>query len=114
MGCGSRNIQARSRKSGPGFGKTLLLVVLLWVGTAVVLGIALPIIEPNPGGTYGPEFGVTVVTFQFYLAYGLIGTIAGLIMLIKWKPMGAGLLAGTAVGLILGFLTCNVIVGAMA
>jgi len=92
---------------------TLLIVVLLWVGTPVVVGIWQSI-TVDPRATYGPDFGVFVISGSLYGLYGIVGALAGLILLFKSKSTGAGLLTGTAVGLILGFLTCNVVAGAVS
>ncbi len=92
---------------------TLLIVVLLWVCTPMVVGIV-ESATTDPRDAYGPDFGVLVGSGLLYVLYGIVGAVAGFIMLIKRKPMGAGLLAGTAVGLIFGFLTCNAIAEAVA
>ena len=91
---------------------TLLIVVLLWVGTPIVVGIVQSI-TVDPRATYGPDFGVYVISGSLYGLYGVVGVVAGFVMLFTRKPMGAGLLAGTAVGLMLGFLTCGAVAEAV-
>ena len=110
--CGSRMLRPAPRIRPPGFRTTLLIVVMLWVGTPIVIGIV-ESIRLEPGATYGPDFSVYVGTAQTYALYGLVGAIAGFVVLSKHRPIGTGILAGTGIGLLLGFITCLSVAGAV-
>ena len=95
------------------FAITLSLVVMLWVGTPVVVGIV-ELITEDPRSGYGPDFGVYVVAGLLYGLYAVVGTFAVSITLSRNRPIGTGLLAGTGIGLLLGFITCFSVAGAVS
>ena len=94
---------------GGSFGMTVLLVGLLWLGTPVLVAIV------DSLGLFGrqdPESGamqvngVLLATFLLYAIYVFVGAIAGLTLLFINRRIGAGILAGTGLGAVAGFLTC--------
>ena len=85
-----------------------MIVALLWIGTPFV--VAIPVwITANPRAELGPGAGVIIGTGVTYFFYIFAGVIAGLIMLFINRPVGAGLFAGTGLGALAGFVTCQAV-----
>lgn len=109
--CGSRMLRPAPRIRAPDFGKTLLLVVLLWTGTPIIAGVYVSATydATNPYSALG--VGLLSLVFDFFYILG--GTIAGLAILRKNRPFGSGLLAGTGIGVLTGFATCVIVSSAV-
>ena len=84
---------------------SLLLVSLLWVSTPIVVGIV-ESITADPRSGYGGELGMVIWTGLLYVVYLPTGLLAGLVLLFIKRSTGAGILAGTGLGAVAGFLTC--------
>ena len=92
------------------FATTLLLVLLLWIGTPIVIGIWASV-TADPSSGYGPDFSVLTVGGLLLILYAVVGFIVGLAMLGSNKPVGSGILTGTGLGLLIGFITCFAVAG---
>ena len=110
--CGSQSLRPRPRLRLPGFWIALVLVSLLWIGTPIGLGIAasLGLLEADPESGYGWELGFVILAVFLYVIYLPAGLLAGLVLLFIKRAVGAGILVGTALGAVAGFLTCLAIV----
>ena len=84
------------------FAITLFLVTLLWVITPILMWMR----PYDPESGYGREFSPVLGSGMYFVLYAFIGLIVGLVMLRAYKPIGVGILAGTGLGLLIGFTTC--------
>ena len=91
----------------PLFWWALWLTSLPWVATPIVLAIYFTARPKSPDTAYSSfEFTVQVGSGLLFI-YGFpVFALAGLIALIFHRQLGAGILAGTGVGLAAGFVTC--------
>ena len=87
------------------FGITVLAVVALWLATAVLIAVV-QFVAVDPSSSYGPDFGIVVVTGLTYIFYCFFGIVIGLVTLIFNKSIGGGILAGTGLGVVAGFVAC--------
>ena len=87
---------------------SLILVLMLWVATPVVARLAdsVGLIGVDPESGYGWELSLLLGTTMLYIIYLPAGLLVGLVMLFIRRSIGAGILAGTGLGAVAGFLTC--------
>ena len=92
------------------FGKSVLAVVALWFVIVIVLWI-FAVATHNPASGYDVGFGVIVSIAALSFLYPVFGVIIGLVTLIFSRPIGAGILAGTGIGTVIGAAACFAAIG---
>ncbi len=92
------------------FGKSVLAIVVLWFVIVIVIWI-FAVATHNPASGYDVGFGVIVSIAALSFLYPFFGVIIGLVTLIFSRPIGAGILAGTAIGSVIGSLACFAAIG---
>ena len=102
---GSAGIKTMGR-----FGKSVLAVVALWFVIVIVLWI-FAVATHNPASGYDVGFGVIVSIAALSFLYPVFGVIIGLVTLIFSRPIGAGILAGTGIGTVIGAAACFAAIG---
>ena len=109
--CGSQSFRPRPRVRLSGFWVTLLLVALLWVGTPLVVRLADAVGLTGVDLAENSDWSLILGAGILYAIYLPAGLLVGLVLLFLSRRTGnkrtaAGILAGTALGAMAGFLTC--------